>query len=77
MLANWTVNQVQEVTMNNEQQIITKEELYLSQAPAFNFEYDADELLHQALLSGYVDQVGDDQCQVNVNYPEKRESWVY
>jgi hypothetical protein len=74
MLANWAVNQVQEVTMNNEQQIITKEELYLSQAPAFNFEYDADELLHQALLSGYVDQVGDDQYQVNVNYPEKRES---
>jgi hypothetical protein len=74
MLANWAVNQVQEVTMNNEQRIITKEELYLSQAPAFNFEYDADELLHQALLSGYVDQVGDDQYQVNVNYPEKRES---
>ena len=60
--------------MNNEPQIITKEELYLSQAPAFNFEYDADELLHQALLSGYVDQVGDDQYQVNLNYPKEREA---
>ena len=60
--------------MTNEPRIITKEELYLSQAPAFNFEYDADELLHQALLSGYVDQVGDDQYQVNLSYPEERGS---
>ena len=60
--------------MTNEPRIITKEELYLSQAPAFNFEYDADELLHQALLSGYVDQVGDDQYQVNLSYPEERKS---
>ena len=60
--------------MNNEPRIITKEELYLNQAPSFNFEYDADELLHQALLSGYVDQVGDDQYQVNLSYPEERGS---
>ena len=60
--------------MNNEPWIMTKEELYLSQAPAFNFEKNADELLHQALLSGFVDQVGDDQYQVNLNYPEERES---
>ena len=60
--------------MNNEPVIMTKQELYLNQAPSFNFEKDADELLHQALLSGFVDQVGDDQYQVNVNYPEERES---
>ena len=63
--------------MNNEPQIITKKELYLSQAPSFNFEKNADELLEQALLSGFVDQVGEDQYLVNLNYPEERESWVY
>jgi|TARA_R110000764_G_C10781402_1_gene356241 hypothetical protein len=60
--------------MNNEPVIMTKQELYLNQAPSFNFEKNADELLHQALLSGFVDQIGDDQYQVNLNYPEERES---
>lgn len=60
--------------MNNEPVIMTKEELFISQAPSFNFEKNADELLHQALLSGFVDEVGDDQYQVNMNYPEERES---
>jgi hypothetical protein len=60
--------------MNNEPQIITKKELYLSQAPSFNFEKNADELLEQALLSGFVDQVGEDQYLVNLNYPEERET---
>ena len=60
--------------MNNEPVIMTKQELYLNQAPSFNFEKNADELLQQALLSGFVDQVGPDQYQVNLNYPEERES---
>ena len=60
--------------MNNEPVIMTKQELYLNQAPSFNFEKNADELLHQALLSGFVDQIGDDQYQVNLNYPEERGS---
>ena len=60
--------------MNNEPVIMTKQELYLNQAPSFNFEKNADELLHQALLSGFVDQVGPDQYQVNMSYPEERES---
>ena len=60
--------------MNNEPVIMTKQELYLNQAPSFNFEKNATELLHQALLSGFVDQVGDDQYRVNANYPEERES---
>ena len=54
--------------------IMTKEELYMNQAPSFNFEKNADELLHQALLSGFVDQVGPDQYVINMNYPEERES---
>mgnify|MGYP000232557190 FL=1 len=60
--------------MNNKPQIITKKELYLSQAPSFNFEKNADELLEQALLSGFVDQIGEDQYLVNLNYPEERET---
>ena len=60
--------------MSNEPVIMTKQELYLNQAPSFNFEKNADELLHQALLSGFVDQIGDDQYQVNLNYPKERES---
>lgn len=60
--------------MNNEPVIMTKEELFISQAPSFNFEKNADELLHQALLSGFVDEIGDNQYQVNMNYPEERES---
>jgi len=50
----------------------TKKQLWQSQAPSFNFEKNADELLEQALLSGFVDQVGEDQYQVNLNYPEPR-----
>jgi|TARA_R110002124_G_scaffold70220_4_gene188332 hypothetical protein len=48
--------------------IISKEELWLQQAPSFNFEKNADELLQQALLSGFVDEVGEDQYQINDNY---------
>lgn len=60
--------------MNNEPVIMTKKELYMNQAPSFNFEKNADELLHQALLSGFVNKVGDDQYQVNMDYPEEREA---
>ena len=54
--------------------IFTKKELWINQAPSFNFEKNADELLEQALLSGFVDQVGEDQYLVNLNYPEERET---
>jgi hypothetical protein len=60
--------------MNNDPVIMNKKELYMSQAPSFNFEKNADELLQQALLSGFVDQVGDDQYLINLNYPDERES---
>jgi len=60
--------------MNNEPVIMNKKELYMSQAPSFNFEKNADELLQQALLSGFVDKVGPDQYVINMNYPEERES---
>ena len=60
--------------VKDEPVIMTKEELYMNQAPSFNFEKNADELLHQALLSGFVDQVGPDQYVINMKYPEERES---
>tara|TARA_R110000868_G_scaffold26583_2_gene102183 strand:+ start:159 stop:341 length:183 start_codon:yes stop_codon:yes gene_type:complete len=60
--------------MNNEPVIMNKKELYMSQAPSFNFEKNADELLQQALLSGFVDKVGPDQYLINLNYPDERES---
>ena len=60
--------------MNNEAVIMNKKELYMSQAPSFNFEKNADELLQQALLSGFVDKVGPDQYLINLNYPDERES---
>jgi hypothetical protein len=58
--------------MSDKEYIFTKAQLWQNQAPNFNFEKDEDELLHQALLSGFVDQVGEDQYQVNLNYPEPR-----
>ena len=60
--------------MSEKEIIWTKKQLWQNQAPSFNFEKNADELLEQALLSGFVDQVGEDQYQVNLNYPEPRNS---
>ena len=60
--------------MNNEPVIMNKKELFISQAPSFKNKKNADELLQQALLSGFVDQVGDDQYLINMNYPDERES---
>ena len=58
--------------MENEQVelIFSKKDLWFSQAPAFNFELDADELLQEALKRGFVTQVGDDRYAVNTGYGE-------
>jgi hypothetical protein len=37
---------------------ITKYELFKQQAPSFNFELDADQLLAKALKDGYVKEIG-------------------
>jgi len=60
--------------MSNEPVIFTKKELYMNQANTFNFEMNEDELLLHALMSGFVHRVSDDQYQVNMSYPEERES---
>ena len=64
-----TVKQL-DLTLTHEKETLvwTKKELFINQAQAFNFEKDADQLLQQALQSGFVDEVGEDQYQVNLNY---------
>tara|TARA_R110000868_G_scaffold97864_9_gene269196 strand:+ start:147 stop:602 length:456 start_codon:yes stop_codon:yes gene_type:complete len=53
--------------MSNEPIIMTKKEFYLNQAPFYDFEYNEDQLLDEALLRGVVHQVGDDQYQINAD----------
>ncbi len=47
---------------------LSKHELFISQAPSFNFELDADQILAKALEVGFVKEVGPDQYEVNENY---------
>lgn len=49
---------------------VTKAELFLQQAPSFNFELDADQLLAKALELGYVTKVEgeDDLFKINQEY---------
>jgi hypothetical protein len=51
--------------------ILSKQDLFLSQAPLFNFELDADQLLAKALEVGFVTKVRDDQYLLNENYGVK------
>ncbi len=48
--------------------VFTKQELWLNQAPCFNFECDADELLAQALSSGFVTKIAEDKFLMNNKY---------
>jgi hypothetical protein len=48
--------------------ILTKDELFQEQAPSFNFELDADQLLAKALKVGFVVKVGEDQYLQNLDY---------
>ena len=47
---------------------ITKKELFLEQAPSFNFELNADQLLSKALKVGFVTKIGKDKYEINENY---------
>jgi hypothetical protein len=49
---------------------MTKQELWLQQAPSFNFELDEDQLLKKALEAGFVKRVSSNQYEVNENYGE-------
>ena len=48
--------------------IFTKHELFMAQAPSWNFELDEDELLAKALEVGFVKQVGEDSYEMNEEY---------
>ena len=51
-------------------EIVTKDELFMLQAPSFNFELDKEQLLSKAIESGYVTIVDgvDDQYLINQDY---------
>ena len=48
--------------------VFTKKELFMNQAPSWNFELGEDELLAKALEVGFVTEIGDDQYLVNNDY---------
>lgn len=59
--------------MSEEEIILNKKQLWKSQAPALNFEYDEDALLQHALEVGFVEPVGGDMYKVNMRYGEKEQ----
>lgn len=59
--------------MSDEEIIVNKKQLWKSQAPALNFEYDEDSLLRYALEVGFVEPVGDGMYKVNMRYGEEEE----
>ena len=52
----------------DERIVFTKKQLWLNQAPCFNFELDEDELLEQALIKGFVTKIAEDKFLVNNDY---------
>ena len=48
--------------------IYSKQTLFHAQAPKWNFELDADQLLDKALELGFVKKVGDDEYLQNEDY---------
>ena len=54
-------------------QVLSKRELFMNQAPSFNFDLNADQILAKALDVGFVTEVSEDQYLVNKNYKSKLE----
>tara|TARA_R110002096_G_C14182162_1_gene687023 strand:- start:54 stop:287 length:234 start_codon:yes stop_codon:yes gene_type:complete len=53
--------------------LYTKQELFIAQAPSFNFELNADQLVTKGLEVGFITEVGKDQSfqtiyEVNQSY---------
>jgi hypothetical protein len=55
----------------NRPEILSKKDLFMWQAPSFNFDLNADEILAKALEVGFVTEVSEDQYVVNDNYVSK------
>jgi hypothetical protein len=51
-----------------ERVIYSKQSLFQAQAPRWNFELDADQLLDKALELGFVKEIGDDEYLQDENY---------
>ena len=49
-------------------QTVTKKELFMWQAPSFNFDLNSDQILAKALKAGFVTKVKDDKYLVNEDY---------
>lgn len=50
--------------------ILTKKDIFMTQAPMFNFELGADELVAEGLKRGFITKVGDDKYELNEKYGE-------
>ena len=46
----------------------SKQSLFMEQAPSFNFELDANQLLAKALKLGFIKKVGEDKYEMNKDY---------
>jgi len=55
-------------------QVLSKHELFMNQAPSFNFDLNADQILAKALKVGFVTEVSEDQYLVNEDYESKRDA---
>ena len=53
--------------------IFTKHELFMAQAPSWNFELNEDQLLNKALELEFVTKIGDDKYLMNNDYIPLRE----
>ena len=52
----------------SEDVIFTKHELFMAQAPSWNFELDEEQLLNRALELEFVTKIGDDKYLMNNDY---------
>jgi len=52
----------------SEDVIFTKHELFMAQAPSWNFELDEEQLLNKALELEFVTKIGDDKYLMNNDY---------
>ena len=53
---------------NKRKMTFTKHELFMAQAPSWNFELDEEQLLNRALELEFVTKIGDDKYLMNNDY---------
>ena len=60
--------------MTTRPEILSKKDLFMWQAPSFNFDLNADQILAKALDVGFVTEVSEDQYLVNEDYKSKKDA---